>query len=94
LIINIFIIIQNTYIVNGKDIILSFCEIFDPSLNVYLCFGLFNKFYILSSLSSLLFSDKSGILELGIIVNGAYDSVFKDLIALGDNAFIILSFLH
>jgi hypothetical protein len=55
--------------------------------------GLFNKFYILSSLSSLLFSDKSGILELGIIVNGAYDSVFKDLIALGDYAFIMLSFL-
>ncbi len=58
-----------------------------------MCLGLFNKFYILSSLSSILFSDKSGILELGIIVNGAYDSLFKDLIALGDYAFIMLSFL-
>lgn len=37
-------IYKNTYIVKGKDIILSFYEIFDPSLIVCLCLGLFNKF--------------------------------------------------
>jgi hypothetical protein len=49
-----------------------------------LCFGLFNKLRILSSLSSFLDSERSGIFEFVNIVNAGRDSLPFDLIALGD----------
>lgn len=51
-----------------------------------LCFGLFNKLRILSSLSSFLDSDKSGILDPVRIVKAGRDSFPWDLIADGDVA--------
>jgi len=73
----------NSYIVNGAFISFSYYDIFATSLTIDLCFGLLSKFYALSSRSSLLCSDKSGILAFGITVNGAKDSVASDLTALG-----------
>lgn len=49
-----------------------------------LCFGLFNKLRILSSLSSFLDSDNSGILDPARIVKAGSDSFPWDLIADGD----------
>jgi hypothetical protein len=73
----------NTYIVNGAFISFSCYDMFATSLICDLCFGLLSKFVALSSRSSLLCSDKSGILALGITVKGAKDSVASDLTALG-----------
>lgn len=48
-----------------------------------MCFGLLRRFYALSSRSSFLYSERSGIFAFGITVNGAKDSVAIDLTALG-----------
>ena len=54
------------------------------SILYYLCFGFFSKFDDRSSRSSLLVSDRSGILALGPIEKGAADSIKSDRIPLGD----------